>query len=67
MSISSGVFLLAGILGFRMFGLFMVLPVLALYAAGLPGATEIGVGLAVGIYGLTQALLQIPFGRTAGR
>jgi MFS family permease len=46
----------------RMVGLFMVLPVFALYAEQLPGATATLVGLALGIYGLTQALCQIPFG-----
>jgi len=46
----------------RMLGLFMVLPVLALYAGDLPGATPLLVGLAVGVYGITQALLQIPLG-----
>ena len=54
---------LALIFGLRMFGLFLVLPVLALYADGLPGATPVMVGLALGIYGLTQAIFQIPFGR----
>ena len=47
---------------FRMLGLFMVLPLMALYTAELPGATPILIGLAIGIYGLTQALLQVPFG-----
>jgi MFS family permease len=47
----------------RMMGLFMVLPVLALYAHTLPGATPLLVGLALGLYGFSQALLQIPFGR----
>lgn len=47
---------------FRMLGLFMVLPLLALYAADLPGATPALLGLALGMYGLTQALLQIPLG-----
>lgn len=47
---------------FRMLGLFMVLPVLALYARDLPGATPFLIGIALGIYGLTQAVLQIPFG-----
>lgn len=47
---------------FRMLGLFMVLPLLALYAADMPGASPSLIGLALGIYGLTQALLQIPFG-----
>ena len=47
---------------FRMLGLFMVLPLLALYASDLADATPTMIGLALGIYGLTQALLQIPFG-----
>jgi predicted MFS family arabinose efflux permease len=47
---------------FRMLGLFMVLPLLALYTADLPGATPSLIGLAVGMYGLTQAILQIPLG-----
>jgi len=53
---------LALLYSFRMLGLFMVLPLLALYAADFPGATPSLIGLALGIYGLTQALLQIPFG-----
>ena len=47
---------------FRMLGLFMVLPLLALYAADLPGSTPTLIGLALGMYGLTQAMLQIPLG-----
>ena len=46
----------------RMLGLFMVLPVLSLYGTELRGSTPFLIGLALGIYGLTQALLQIPFG-----
>ena len=46
----------------RMLGLFALLPVLSLYAAGLVGATPVLIGLAVGAYGLTQAGLQIPLG-----
>jgi predicted MFS family arabinose efflux permease len=46
----------------RMFGLFALLPVLAIYSANLDGATPLLIGLAVGAYGLTQAALQIPFG-----
>jgi MFS family permease len=53
---------LALLYSFRMLGLFMVLPLLALYAADMPGGTPAMIGLALGIYGLTQALLQIPFG-----
>ncbi len=58
---------LAGVFSTRMFGLFMLLPVLALYADTLPGATPLLGGLAVGAYGLTQALLQIPFGMLSDR
>ncbi len=47
---------------FRMLGLFMVLPLLALYAADLPDATPTLIGLAMGMYGLANALLQIPLG-----
>src|SRR5210317_2076696 len=53
---------LALLYSFRMLGLFMVLPLLALYAGDLAGATPALIGLALGIYGLTQALLQIPLG-----
>jgi predicted MFS family arabinose efflux permease len=53
---------LALLYSFRMIGLFMVLPLLALYAADMPGATPALIGLALGGYGLTQALLQIPLG-----
>lgn len=52
---------------FRMLGLFMVLPLLALYAADLPGATPSRIGLALGIYGLAQALLQLPLGWLSDR
>ena len=52
---------------FRMLGLFMVLPLLALYAADLADATPTMIGLALGIYGLTQAALQIPFGWLSDR
>ncbi len=52
---------LAMIYAFRMLGLFMILPVFALYGDKLPGATPLLMGLALGIYGLTQAILQIPF------
>ncbi|MDH5712205.1 MAG: MFS transporter, partial [Gammaproteobacteria bacterium] len=52
---------LAMIYAFRMLGLFMILPVFALYSDKLPGATPLLMGIALGIYGLTQAILQIPF------
>ena len=51
----------------RMFGLFSLLPVLSLYAAGLEGQTPLMVGLAVGAYGLTKAGLQIPLGALSDR
>jgi MFS family permease len=53
---------LGAIYATRMLGLFLLLPVLALYASSLPGATPALIGLAMGAYGLTQALLQVPFG-----
>lgn len=55
---------LSGVYALRMLGMFLVLPVLALYAAQLPGAdnNKALVGLAMGMYGLTQALLQLPLG-----
>jgi len=53
---------LALIYALRMFGLFMVLPVLALYAADYQAASATLVGIAIGAYGLTQACLQLPFG-----
>jgi predicted MFS family arabinose efflux permease len=51
----------------RMLGLFMILPVFALYAHDLVGATPLLVGLAIGAYGLTQAIFQIPFGLASDR
>ncbi|NNM80977.1 MAG: MFS transporter, partial [Burkholderiales bacterium] len=54
---------LAGIYGLRMLGMFLILPVFALYAQSLPGGHNHAlIGLALGIYGLTQSLLQLPFG-----
>ncbi|WP_447527382.1 MFS transporter [Vreelandella sp. TE19] len=58
---------LAGLYASRMLGLFMVLPVLALYADTLSGATPLLIGVALGVYGLTQATLQIPFGLLSDR
>ncbi|MGH8583919.1 MAG: MFS transporter [Gammaproteobacteria bacterium] len=58
---------LAAIYFLRMFGLFLILPVLALYAGRLQGATPFLIGLALGAYGLTQALFQIPFGMLSDR
>jgi len=54
---------LSGIFGLRLLGMFVILPVFAIYAERLPGGGDLTlVGLAIGAYGLTQALLQIPFG-----
>lgn len=54
---------LAGVYGLRMLGLFIILPVFAFYAEDLPGGDNYTlVGIALGAYGLTQAILQIPFG-----
>jgi MFS family permease len=59
---------LACIFGLRMLGLFLVLPVFALEAAKFPGGDDPArVGLAMGIYGLTQGLLQLPFGMASDR
>lgn len=58
---------LATIFALRMLGLFMILPVFALYAEELEGVTSTQVGLAIGAYGLTQALLQLPFGMLSDR
>jgi MFS family permease len=51
---------LAGIFSTRMMGLFIILPIFALYTHQLPGATPKLIGIALGIYGLTQAIFQIP-------
>ncbi len=59
---------LAAIFALRMLGLFLVLPVFALEAAAYPGGADPAkVGLAMGIYGLTQALLQLPLGLASDR
>ncbi|MGH1428964.1 MAG: MFS transporter [Arenicella sp.] len=56
------VFGLSAIYGLRMFGLFLILPVLSIYAVKLEGSTPFLVGLTLGAYGIAQAILQIPFG-----
>lgn len=60
---------LAGVYALRMLGMFLVLPVLALYAATLPGAesNKALVGIAMGMYGLTQAVLQLPLGMASDK
>jgi MFS family permease len=51
----------------RMLGLFMVLPLFAVYAQELAGASSASIGLALGAYGLTQAVLQVPLGWLSDR
>jgi MFS family permease len=59
---------LASIFALRMLGLFLVLPVFALEARKYPGGDDPAlIGLAMGIYGLTQGILQIPFGMASDR
>jgi MFS family permease len=59
---------LAGVYGLRMLGLFFILPVFAVHAPKLRGGDDIAlVGLALGIYGLAQGILQIPFGMASDR
>lgn len=58
---------LSGIYAARMLGLFMILPVFSLYVDHLRGATPALTGLALGAYGLTQGVLQIPFGMLSDR
>ena len=53
---------MATIFALRMFGLFMILPIFAVYGQSLEGATPLLIGTAIGAYGLMQAILQIPFG-----
>jgi len=53
---------IASIFSFRMLGLFMLIPVFTIYADELHGATPSLIGLALGVYGLTQGLFQIPLG-----
>lgn len=60
-------FALASIFSIRMLGLFMVLPIFSIYAAHLNSATPLLIGIAIGIYGLTQAIMQLPFGMLSDR
>lgn len=61
-------FSLAGLFATRMLGLFLLLPVFAVAATSLKGGQDpASVGLALGIYGLTQAFMQIPFGMVSDR
>ncbi|QHM70135.1 MFS transporter [Mixta intestinalis] len=58
---------LGTVFSLRMLGMFMVLPVLTTYGMALQGANEALIGLAIGIYGLAQAIFQIPFGLLSDR
>jgi len=60
-------FSLSLVYAFRMLGLFMILPVFSLYADDFGGTTPLLTGLAIGIYGLTQGLFQLPFGFLSDR
>jgi len=58
---------LSGVFALRMLGIFMVFPVLAIWAEDLPDATPALIGLALGAYGITQAFFQIPMGALSDR
>lgn len=58
---------LSGVIALRMMGLFLILPVFMVLAVDVPGYTPVLAGIAVGIYGLTQAVLQQPFGWLSDR
>ncbi|MDT7525862.1 MULTISPECIES: MFS transporter [Pseudidiomarina] len=58
---------LATVFGLRMLGLFLIMPVIAIYGQQYPDYTPLLIGLAIGAYGLTQALLQIPMGMLSDR
>lgn len=58
---------LASVFGLRMLGLFMVMPVIALYGEELEGFDKIWIGIIIGAYGFTQAILQIPMGLLSDR
>ncbi|MEQ1600992.1 MAG: MFS transporter [Methylophilaceae bacterium] len=59
---------LASIYGLRMLGMFLILPIFAIYANTLPGgSSQLLVGLALGAYGLTQAIFQLPFGMASDK
>lgn len=58
---------IASLFALRMIGLFMIVPIFSLYAHTLHYATPFLIGVAMGCYGLTQALLQIPFGLWSDR
>ena len=55
------------VMAVRMLGLFMLFPVMSVYAGDYDNATPFLIGMAIGVYGLTQAILQIPFGYLSDR
>jgi MFS family permease len=57
---------LASVYSLRMLGMFLILPIFAIYASGLSGSpSQLQIGIALGVYGLTQAAFQIPFGMSS--
>ncbi|MFC3908627.1 MFS transporter [Legionella dresdenensis] len=64
---SNSVFPIAALFSFRMLGLFMLIPVFSVLAEGLSGATPALIGIALGSYGLSQGILQMPFGLWSDR
>lgn len=61
------IYSLSGVLFFRMFSIFLLLPVFSVLAMDLEGATPFLIGVAFGAYGLTQGFLQLPFGMWSDR
>ncbi len=58
---------LASVFAIRMLGLFMLMPIMAIYGQSLEGVSPLWIGLAIGAYGLTQAIFQIPMGWLSDR
>lgn len=58
---------LACVISLRLFGLFLIMPVFSLYAKQMPDASDLMIGMALGVYGLGQVLLQIPLGLLSDR
>lgn len=58
---------LACVISLRLFGLFLIMPVFSLYAKQMPDANDLLIGMALGVYGLGQVLLQIPLGLLSDR
>jgi MFS family permease len=58
---------LACVISLRLFGLFLIMPVFSVYAKALPDASDLLIGMALGVYGLGQVLLQIPLGLLSDR